>query len=151
VVADLDAERLARARASGASAVIDASSNPDAVQAFREVADSEPDVILECVGKPMLQHLVNIAPLGCHIVSVGASMEEETLLPMAAAQKKVRVSFSYGYSVDDFSFVTRMMADERLSVDNLITDRVTLEEVPGVFEQLMQPNGHCKILIQPDI
>jgi threonine dehydrogenase-like Zn-dependent dehydrogenase len=70
---------------------------------------------------------------------------------MAAAQKKVRVSFSYGYSVDDFSFVTRMMADERLSVDNLITDRVTLEEVPGVFEQLMQPNGHCKILIQPDI
>jgi (R,R)-butanediol dehydrogenase/meso-butanediol dehydrogenase/diacetyl reductase len=151
VVADLDAERLARARASGASAVIDASSYPDAVHAFREVADGEPDVIFECVGRPMLQHLVNIAPLGCHIVSVGASMEEESLLPMAAAQKKVRMTFSFGYSVQDFSFVTRMLADKRLSVDNLITDTVTLEEVPGVFEQLMQPNGHCKILIQPDI
>jgi (R,R)-butanediol dehydrogenase/meso-butanediol dehydrogenase/diacetyl reductase len=150
VVSDLDAERLERARGSGATAVIDASANPDAVQGFRDAVGAEPDVIFECVGRPMLQQLVNIAPLGCHIVSVGVSMAEEPLSPLAAAQKKVRLSFSFGYNVDDFAFVTRMLAEKRLPVDELITKKVTLEQVPEVFEGLMKPNGHCKIVIQPN-
>lgn len=150
VVSDLDPERLERARASGATAVIDASTNPDAVQGFRDVAGSEPDIILECVGRPMLKQLIEIAPVGCHIVSVGVSMAEEPLSPLVAAQKKVRLSFSFGYEIEDFAFVTRMLADKRLLVDELITERVTLEQVPEVFEGLMQPNGHCKIVIQPN-
>ena len=150
VVSDLDAERLDRARANGATAVIDASVNPDAVQGFRDAVGGEPDVILECVGRPMLQQLIDIAPVGCHIVSVGVSMAEEPLSPMAAAQKKVRLSFSFGYTVEDFAFVTRMLAEKRLLVEELITERVSLEQVPEVFEGLMQPNGHCKILIQPN-
>jgi (R,R)-butanediol dehydrogenase/meso-butanediol dehydrogenase/diacetyl reductase len=150
VVSDLDAERLDRARANGATAVIDASANPDAVQGFRDAVGGEPDVILECVGRPMLQQLVDIAPVGCHIVSVGVSMAEEPLSPLAAAQKKVRLSFSFGYTVEDFAFVTRMLAEKRLLVEDLITERVGLEQVPEVFEGLMQPNGHCKIVIQPN-
>ena len=86
VVSDLETGRLDRARASGATDVIDASANPDAVQGFRDTAGGEPDVIFECVGRPMLQKLVDIAPKGCHIVSVGVSMAEEPLSPLAAAQ-----------------------------------------------------------------
>jgi (R,R)-butanediol dehydrogenase/meso-butanediol dehydrogenase/diacetyl reductase len=150
VVSDLDAERLERARTSGATAVIDASANSDAVAAFRDSVGGEPDVIVECVGRPMLKHLVDIAPVGCHIVSVGVSMEDEPLSPLAAAQKKVRLSFSFGYTREDFTFVTRMLAEKRLLVEELITERVTLEQVPEVFAGLMQPNGHCKIVIQPN-
>lgn len=149
-VSDLDAERLERARTSGATAVIDASANADAVAAFKDRVGGEPDVIFECVGRPMLQQLIDIAPVGCHIVSVGVSMAEEPLSPLAAAQKKVRLSFSFGYTKDDFAFVTRMLAEKRLSVEEMITERVSLAQVPEVFAGLMQPNGHCKIVIQPN-
>jgi len=149
-VSDLDAERLERASAGGATAVIDAAANPDAVAAFRDAVGSEPDVILECVGRPMLQHLIDIAPAGCHIVSVGVSMEDEPISPLAAAQKTLRLSFSYGYTRDDFAFVTRMLAERRIPADDLITRHVTLEEVPEVFEGLMKPNGHCKIVMHPN-
>lgn len=149
VVSDLDEERLERARANGATAVINAADNPDAVAAFREVAEGEPDVIFECVGRPMLKQLIEVAPVECHIVSVGVSMADEPLSPLAAAQKKVRLSFSFGYTIEDFRFVSRMLAEKRMPVDALITKRVTLEEVPEVFEGLMKPNGHCKIVLHP--
>ncbi|WP_439101151.1 zinc-dependent alcohol dehydrogenase [Congregibacter sp.] len=149
VVSDLDTERLDRALAGCATAVIDASVNQDAVQAFRDAVGAEPDVILECVGRPMLQQLIDIAPAGCHIVSVGVSMQDEPVSPLAAAQKKLRLTFSFGYGSDDFRFVARMLAEKRIPVDDLITQRVSLEEVPEIFEGLMKPNGHCKIVMQP--
>ena len=76
-------------------------------------------------------------------------MEPETISSVAAAQKKIRMTFSFGYTLEDFEFILRMISAGRMKTDELITRSVTLEEVPEAFAGLMQPNEHCKIMIEP--
>ena len=149
VVSDLDETRLERASATGATATINASENSDPVQAFMEATGTTPDVIVECVGRPMLQQLIDVAPIGTHIVAVGASMELDAISSVVAAQKQTRLTFSFGYGLEELAFVIRMISEGRLKTDELITRSVTLSEVPAAFEELLQPNGHCKVMIRP--
>jgi (R,R)-butanediol dehydrogenase/meso-butanediol dehydrogenase/diacetyl reductase len=148
-ISDLDSARLQRAERVGATASINAADQADAVQAFRDSTGVEPDVIVECVGRPMLQHLVDTAPHGAHIVSVGASMEQDSIAPWTAAAKKIRLTFSFGYTPEDFQFILRMMEGGRLDTDHLITRRISLHQVPEAFAGLLEPNDHCKIMIEP--
>lgn len=150
VIADLDDERLNRATLAGASATINASSQADPVQGFRDATGVEPDVIVECVGRPLLQSLIEAAPAGAHIVSVGAAMEAEHIVSWVAAEKKIRMTFSFGYSVEDFGFITRMIAAGRMNTDELVTRSISLEQVPMVFAELLRPNQQCKVMIEPN-
>ncbi len=149
VVSDLETERLQRATDNGATAVIDAAAESDPVAACRRLVGCEPDVIVECVGRPMLKQLSEVAPVGCHIVSVGVSMQDEPINPQVATQKKLRITFSFGYGLEDFRFVVKMIDQGRMPVQGLVTARVALAEVPDMFEELMKPSGHCKVLIEP--
>lgn len=148
-VSDLDNERLERAKTQGATHVINAGDHADSVQAYRDMTGREPDVIVECVGRPMLQQLIDIAPIGTHIVAVGASMQSEPINSLAAAMKKVRISFAFGSELTDFEFIMRMIIDGRVITQGLVTRSVSLPEVPQAFTDLMSPNGHCKIMIEP--
>ena len=148
-ISDLDENRLARARLAGATATINASGNHDPVEAFTGITGATPDVIVECVGRPMLQRLVDVAPRRTHIVAVGAAMEPEPISSVTAAQKQIRMTFSFGYALEDFQFVVRMISAGRLTTDELITRTVSLEEVPEAFAGLLRPNSHCKIMIAP--
>jgi (R,R)-butanediol dehydrogenase/meso-butanediol dehydrogenase/diacetyl reductase len=149
VISDLDEARLARAKLAGATDIVDARENPDPVRAFRDITRATPDVIVECVGRPMLQQLIEAAPIGTHIVAVGAAMEPEPITSAAAAQKKLRISFSFGYTLKDFQFIIRIIESGRIQTDELITRSVSLDEVPEVFAELMRPNSHCKVIIEP--
>jgi (R,R)-butanediol dehydrogenase/meso-butanediol dehydrogenase/diacetyl reductase len=108
-----------------------------------------PDVIVECVGLPLLQHLVETAPREAHIVSVGAAMVPDAIAPHVAAAKKLRVSFSFGYQLSDFEYIIRMIDSGRLATDGLVTRSVSLDEAPDAFDELLAPNSHCKVMIQP--
>lgn len=149
VISDLDEARLARAKLAGATGIIDAGENPDPVQAFRDATGVAPDVIVECVGRPMLQQLIDAAAIGTHIVAVGAAMQPEPITSVTAAQKKIRITFSFGYTLEDFQFIIRILESGRIQTDELITRSVSLDEVPEAFAGLLQPNGHCKIMIEP--
>lgn len=148
-ISDLDAARLDRARLVGATTTISAREYSDAVRAFCDSTGEEPHVIVECVGRPMLQHLVDTAPHGAHIVSVGAAMEPDSIAPWAASVKKIRMTFSFGYTLEDFQFIVRMIDARRMDTDGLITRSINLDEVPETFAGLMEPNSHCKIVIEP--
>lgn len=148
-ISDLDSARLNRAGKAGATVTINASECDDPVQAFREATGVAPQVIVECVGAPMLQNLVDIAPQKAHIVAVGCNLTPEPITSLAAAQKQLRMTFSFGYTLEDFQFVVRMIEAGRIETGDLITRTVSLEEVPDAFAGLMQPNEHCKIMIQP--
>jgi len=148
-ISDLDGTRLERAARAGATLTIDAGQRPDPVQAFREGTGSDPDVIVECVGRPMLQQLIDVAPRESHIVSVGAAMEPDTIAPHIASTRKVRLTFSFGYEREDFEFILRMLESRRLDTEHLLTRRVSLEDTPAAFADLLVPNSHCKVMIEP--
>ena len=141
--------RLARARRIGAGVVIDATQHADPVAEFTRQTGRAPTVIFECVGRPLLAHLIDIAPHGAQLVLAGTGMQPESFTVVSAALKRLRMTFPLAYTADDFPFVQRMIAAGRIAVDGLVTATVSLDDAPAMFALLGQPNDHCKVLITP--
>lgn len=148
-VSDLAPVRLQRALDCGATVAIDARETSDPVQAFVAATGTEPQVIIECTGRPILQQLIEAAPRNAHLVVVGAGMEPEPIVSVVASQKKLKMTFSFGYTLEDFAFIIRMIDRGRIDAEGLITATVTLEQAPGMFAELLGPNDHCKVMITP--
>ena len=61
----------------------------------------------------------------------------------------MRLTFSFGYTLEDFQYILRMIESGRMDTHHLITRSVSLDEVPAAFAGLLTPNGHCKVMIEP--
>jgi (R,R)-butanediol dehydrogenase / meso-butanediol dehydrogenase / diacetyl reductase len=141
--------RIARAKALGIDVIIDASQSADPVAEFEKQTGRKPTVIFECVGRPIIAKLIEMAPPNAHLVLVGAGMQPENFTVVSAALKRLRMSFPLAYVPADFPFVQRMLEAGRVSVDSLVTATVGLDDAPAIFETLGKPNDHCKVLITP--
>ncbi len=148
-VSEMVPARIARARDTGVDLVIDASQHADPVVEYERLTGRKPAVIFECVGRPMLARLIEVAPPGAHLVLVGTGMQPENFTVVSAALKRLRMTFPLAYEAADFPFVQRMLAAGRIVVDGLVTATVSLDEAPAMFERLGKPNDHCKVLITP--
>jgi len=148
-ISEIVPARLERARSVGAGVVIDAANFNDPVAEYERRTGRKPSVIFECVGRPIIASLIEMAPRNAHLVLVGTGMQAENFTVVSAALKRLRMTFPLAYELDDFPFVHRMLADGRISVDGLVTATVSLDEAPAMFEQLGKPNDHCKVLITP--
>ncbi|BBQ01732.1 Zn-dependent alcohol dehydrogenase (plasmid) [Burkholderia sp. SFA1] len=147
-ISDLVPERLARARDAGAAILIDASNVADPVAELRRATGRPPMFIFECVGRPILQKLINMAPPKAHLVIAGACLEPEKVSVLSATIKRLRVSFAFTYEREDFEFSLRMLADGRIRATPFISSVIGLDEVPATFEALKKPNTHCKVMIR---
>lgn len=148
-ISELVPARIARARKSAVDVVIDAAHCADPVAAYEQQTGRKPSVIFECVGRPMIARLIDIAPPGAHLVLAGTGMQPENFTVVSAALKRLRMTFPLAYEVADFHFAQRMLANRRVTVDGIVTATVSLEETPAMFESLSKPNDHCKVLITP--
>ena len=148
-VSEMLPARLGRARRIGAGIVIDAAQHADPVVEFERQTGRKPTVIFECVGRPMIARLIEMAPAGAHLVLVGTGMQAENFTVVSAALKKLRMSFPLAYEAADFPFVQQMLATGRITVDGLVTATVNLDEASAMFTLLGKPNDHCKVLITP--
>lgn len=148
-ISELVPARLERARQAGVDVVIDAGACESPVAEFQKRTGRAPSVIFECVGRPMIHKLIEMAPIGAQLVLVGTGMQPEQFTVLSAAMKRLRMTFVLGYEPADFPFVLRMLAQQRIGVDGLVTATVALADVPAMFARLQQPNDHCKVLITP--
>lgn len=142
--------RLERAKLNGATVVIDGTKDSNPVRAMQEKTGRTPSYIFECIGKPILQEIINIASPNTHIVVLGGSMIPEQISSLSAVMKNLRMSFSFAYEIPgDLEFTLQMMVRRRISADSLITAKIGLDELPAMFENLGKPNEHCKVLVMP--
>jgi (R,R)-butanediol dehydrogenase/meso-butanediol dehydrogenase/diacetyl reductase len=148
-VSEMVPARIARAQEAGVGIVIDAAQHADPVAEYARRTGRKPSVIFECVGRPMLDKLIAMAPPHAHLVMVGTGMQPENFTVVSAALKRLRMSFALAYEAADFPFVQRMLADGRIKVDGLVTATVGLDQASAMFELLGKPNDHCKVLITP--
>lgn len=148
-ISDLMPARLQRARDAGVSTVIDASETPDPVVEYERQTGRRPTVIFECVGRPMIDKLIEMAPPGAQLVMVGTGMQAENFTVLSAALKRLRMTFTLGYEAEDFEFVLRALSSGRLSTQSLVSAVIHLDDTVDMFETLRKPNDHCKVLIQP--
>jgi (R,R)-butanediol dehydrogenase / meso-butanediol dehydrogenase / diacetyl reductase len=148
-ISEMVPARLARARSANLDVVIDAAQCANPVAEFERQTGRKPSVIFECVGRPMIAKLIEMAPSNAHLVLVGTGMQPENFTVISAALKRLRMTFPIAYVPSDFHFVQRMLTARRVTVDGLITATVSLDEAPAMFEELGKPNEHCKVLIAP--
>lgn len=114
-----------------------------------EIAGKGPDVIFECVGAPgLLNEVMMAAPRDCKIVVAGVCQQMDMIMPLVGILKELNLQFVLGYRPPDFDFVIDMIAKDRVEVEHMITDVVTLDQLPAAFEALRKPAHQCKVMLE---
>jgi threonine dehydrogenase-like Zn-dependent dehydrogenase len=149
IASDLSPKRRRLAQSLGATTVVDAAET-SVVAAAADAAPGAPLVIFESTGaKGMLHRLIAEAPANTHIIGVGIPAGPETILPMVAIVKEIRLTFVIYYTAEEFAEALALIGAGALDWRPLVTGKVGLDGVTGAFAALSDPEAHAKILIEP--
>jgi (R,R)-butanediol dehydrogenase/meso-butanediol dehydrogenase/diacetyl reductase len=147
VVAATSTRRERFARLMGASDFVAA---PDPREAVTELAGGPPPVVIEGAGVPGTLALAIdlVAPRGI-VTVLGCATEPDTINPVRALAKEVRIQYSFTYGSRDFESVMGALASDPDGPRVMVTGQVTLDELPATFESLRGPSPHCKLIVAP--
>jgi len=114
---------------------------------FADATGGAPDLIFECVGAPgLLAQCVDAAPRHGRIAVVGVCEQPDSFLQYPAIVKELELRFAIAYTRDDFETVIAMLAQKRIDASAMVTQTVSLSEMPAAFEALRTPTHQCKVL-----
>ena len=143
VASDFSPKRRELAGAMGAHQTLDAAQGSpfDTVKAA---------VVFEAIGVPgIIDDVLLRARSGTRLVVAGVCMESDTFHPFFAIAKEINVQFSLAYGPEEFAESLRSLAEGEIDVSPLITGEVGLDGVGAAFDNLADPERHCKILVTP--
>lgn len=143
VASDFSPKRRELATAMGAHQTLD----PAQGSPFDTV---KPAVVFEAVGVPgIIDDVMLRARPGTRLVVAGVCMQPDTVHPFFAIAKEINVQFVLAYTPDEFGDSLRALAEGDIDVSPLITGEVGLDAVGAAFDDLADPERHCKILVTP--
>lgn len=149
IVSEFAEQRIALASQLGATATL--TPGDTLGESFLDETGGPPDVIFECVGAPgLIQQCIDLAPRRGKIVPVGVCEQPDNFMPFLALVKELRMQFAIAYTRDDFETVMAMMAQGRIDAGAMVTDVVSLDDMPAAFEALRNPSHQCKVLTKFD-
>jgi 2-desacetyl-2-hydroxyethyl bacteriochlorophyllide A dehydrogenase len=143
VASDFSPKRRELATAMGAHQVLDpAQGSPfDSVKAR---------VVFEAVGVPgIIDDVLRRARRGIRLVVAGVCMQPDAVHPFFGIAKEINVQFVLAQTPDEFAESLRALADGEIDVAPMITGEVGLDGVGAAFDDLADPERHCKILVTP--
>jgi threonine dehydrogenase-like Zn-dependent dehydrogenase len=109
-----------------------------------------PAVVFEAVGVPgIIDDVMRRARHGTRLVVVGVCMQPDTMHPFFAIAKEINVQFVLAYDPQEFADSLRAIAEGDIDVSPVITGDVGLKDVGAAFDDLADPERHCKILVTP--
>ena len=143
VASDFSLKRRELATAMGAHQTLDAAQGSP----FDTV---KPAVVFEAVGVPgIIDDVLLRARPGTRLVVAGVCMQPDTVHPFFAIAKEINVQFVLAYTPDEFGDSLRALAEGDIDVSPLITGEVGLDAVGAAFDDLADPERHCKVLVTP--
>jgi threonine dehydrogenase-like Zn-dependent dehydrogenase len=143
VAADFSSKRRELAAIMGAHQTLD----PAQGSPFDTVT---PAVVFEAVGTPgIIDDVMRRAGHGTRLIVVGVCMQSDTVHPFFAIAKEINVQFVLAYDPNEFADSLRAIAEGDIDVTPVITGDVGLEDVGTAFDDLANPERHCKILVTP--
>ena len=150
VISEMSEARLKMAETFGFTDFVDP--KDDVGAQFSNLTGAAPMVQFECVGAVgLMQECIQRAPKRGLIMGIGVCDHPDTIVPLMAFGKELTIQWAVGYDKEDFEFTIEMMMQSRISAEAMITEVVSLEQVPAVFEALKQPTDQCKVLINLDL
>jgi threonine dehydrogenase-like Zn-dependent dehydrogenase len=145
VASDFSAKRRELASAVGAHRAVDpADGSP--------FESTSPAVVFEAVGAPgVIDDVFRRAPSRTRLVVAGVCMQPDAVHPFFGIAKEINVQFVFGYDPAEFATSLRAIAEGEVDVAPMITGAVGLDAVGEAFDELADPDQHCKILVVPDL
>lgn len=149
LAADFSPARRALAATMGATQVIDPAAE-SVFDIWLTACGTKPPVVFEAVGVTgMIDAVLRDVVPQTRVVIVGVCMGRDPITPLWAITKELNLQFVLGYDLEEFAGTLRSIAEGDVDVDPLITGEVGLDDVPGAFDALGNPDQHCKILVTP--
>ncbi|HZU46869.1 MAG TPA: zinc-binding dehydrogenase [Mycobacterium sp.] len=143
VASDFSPKRRELAAAMGAHQTVD----PAQESPFDTVS---PAVVFEAVGVPgIIDDIIRRARPGTRLVVAGVCMQPDTMHPFFAIAKEINVQFVLAYDPNEFADSLRAIAEGDIDVAPVITGEVGLDGVGAAFDDLADPERHCKVLVTP--
>ena len=148
VVQDLAEWQRDRALAMSADAFVVDPADP--VGAAARAMGGPADVVFECVGVPGLiaQAVQQVCNRGT-ILLLGLCTRPDTLNTFAMLSKEVKLVTSAFFTVPEYEAALDVLDQGAAEPRLLVTDTISLGEVPTVFEGLKSRTHQCKVLIDP--
>jgi 2-desacetyl-2-hydroxyethyl bacteriochlorophyllide A dehydrogenase len=146
---DIQDEKLELAKEFGATRTVNPTKE-DEVVVGAEVAAGSRLVIFECVGKhTLIDDFIRRAPAGARIVVTGIHTTPTSVNYAYATVKELDLRFSYYYQPHEFEQCLQAIAEGKVPWQKMLTAKVGMDGVEGAFKQLMTPNDHIKVVIEP--
>jgi len=168
IAIDVSTKRLAVARKSGATDVVNAR-DEDPVATVKRICGVLPvnweteetellnvNVVFDCAGyikhikgPPPLQTALRLAcPGNGRIICFGTYEDNLTLDMMPLINKRLTLIGSYGYAAEELVQALQLMAQGKVERESLVSHRFALEDVEEAFE--MQGSGQAiKVVLEP--
>ncbi|MDX6598199.1 MAG: L-iditol 2-dehydrogenase [Gaiellales bacterium] len=150
IVSDLHPARLSSARAFGADVVVDAG-RQDPVAVVRELTGgSGADAAIEAVGAGVsARQTIHAVRNSGTVVWLGNSERLIEIDMQAVVTRDLVVRGSYGMTGQEFERALALLADGRLPVDDIVNRYASLDDGPGLFEELLASPATIKCVIRP--
>ena len=149
VAADFSPARRRLAETMGATHVTDPREETGWA-AWSKAGSGRPPVVFEAIGVPgILDDILRCTPAQSRVVVVGVCMQHDTINPFFGISKELNIQFVLGYDPMEFAASLRSIAEGAIDVAPMITAEVGLDGVPQAFDDLANPDEHCKILVVP--
>ena len=82
------------------------------------------------------------------MVVIGYCLVPDEIDPHECVNKGITIDFSAGYTRADFDTTIAALASGAINAEPMITDMVSLDQVPEMFDRLRQPGGPAKVMIE---
>ncbi|RJP25664.1 MAG: hypothetical protein C4520_01965 [Candidatus Abyssobacteria bacterium SURF_5] len=107
------------------------------------------DFVFECVGIPdTTQEAFNLVRRAGKVVLVGVCMDLATVHPVLWVINEISMQATIGFVREDLLSSMKQIEKGVLRTDGLVTETISIEQLPDAFERLLSPNNEIKVLVE---
>lgn len=149
VVSEPSALRRDLALQLGAAAAFDPTGDSVAA-AVAEATGAGPTIVFECSGRPgLIEQAIEMTAVDGRVVVVGICLQNDEIFPFWAMAKELDVRFAIYYGREDFTDTLDALDAHRLDARSMVTETITLEQLPERFAQLERDPDAGKVIVRP--
>ncbi len=150
VVAATSRRRERYATALGADRFLVPEAGQSLTEAVLEEFGALPDVVLECAGMSgCLDQAIEVVRPHGSVIAMGFCTAPDPVLPAAIMFKEITLRGSNCYTIDEYAEVVDILAGGALEPRQMVSQKISLDQVPEVFEGLRSANNQCKVQVKP--
>jgi (R,R)-butanediol dehydrogenase/meso-butanediol dehydrogenase/diacetyl reductase len=141
-------QREGLARKMGADSFITMSDTlvNEVMEEFGDLAD----IVIECAGAPgILEKSVALVKPRGSVTVLGLCTHADPWIPAVAVMKEIKLQFVVGTTLQQFTTVADFLSAGHVEPVDMVTDTISLGELPTMFEALRQRTTQCKVLVDP--